>query len=219
MIHISETLALQTVEDFLTGDDLTRLRKIMDAEQTATGWAPRFQAEVIPAPSLAQEILHQATARALPAIQRAMPSIGACAPWAYTELTSGDQVPTHLDGIPDPAGSPRRIGRIGVVLEDADQGGEFFIETTSSPTIWTGETVGEADGYLPGTPLTHRLEHAPNGYPHDSAPTWLISAPRTRWTTDARPGVAVAYGAHVIHGVTPVRTGRLRKFVTDLLDA
>ncbi|WP_237306794.1 hypothetical protein [Streptomyces alboflavus] len=43
--------------------------------------------------------------------------------------------------------------------------------------------------------------------------------PRTRWTTDAAPGVFLAYGAQILHGVTPVRSGTLRKFVADLVDA
>ncbi|MEU8953691.1 hypothetical protein AB0C93_05250 [Streptomyces sp. NPDC048518] len=221
MIHISETLALQTVEEFLTPDELSQLRKIMDVEQRTTGWTPRFQAEVLPAPAAAQEILGFATERALPAIRQSMPSISAAAPWGYTELAPGAAVPTHLDGIPAPGTAPRRLGRLGVVLQDAEQGGEFYIETTSSNSVWTGEVVGEAEGFLPGTPLTQRLPHAPSQdtHVHDSEPAWLRAAQRTRWITDAGAGTGVAYGSQVIHGVLPVRAGLLRKFVTDLLDA
>ncbi|MEV2253825.1 hypothetical protein AB0I94_25145 [Streptomyces sp. NPDC050147] len=220
MIHISETLALHTTEGFLTDSELTQLRKIMHATLDETGWQPRHQAEILLAPVAAQDILQDATRRALPAIRRTMPSISAAAPWAYTELTAGQEVPTHLDGIPDPGTAPRRLGRIGVVLDDAEAGGDFYIETTSSPGIWTGEEVGEGEGFMPSTPLTHRLPHAsePGAPRHASAPTWLEGARRTRWTTDARAGTAVAYGSQVIHGVSPVRAGRLRKFVTDLLD-
>lgn len=220
MIHISETLALHTTEGFLTAGDLTQLRKIMRAALDESGWRPRHQAEILLAPPAAQEILQDATRRALPAIRRTMPSITAAASWSYTELAAGQEVPTHLDGIPDPAKPPRRLGRIGVVLDDAEAGGDFYIETTSSPGIWTGEDVGEADGFLPGTPLTHCLPHAPEPdvHPHEGVPAWLEGARRTRWTTDARAGTAVAYGAQVIHGVNPVRAGTLRKFVTDLLD-
>lgn len=227
MIHISETLALQTVEEFLTADALTQLRKIMDSEQEATGWTPRFQADVVPVPAQAEDILQSAVTRALPAIRRALPSIRAAAPWHYTELTSGHAVPTHLDGIPAPGVAPRRLGRIGVVLADADSGGDFYVETTAADSVWTGAYAGEAEGFLPGTPLSHRLPHAaePEGPhatgavgPHAAEPAWLTGARRTRWITDARAGTAVAYGSQVIHGVLPVRAGRLRKFVTDLLD-
>jgi hypothetical protein len=221
VIHISETLALQTVEDFLTGDELDELRKIMDDELGTTGWRPRFQAEVLAAPPPAEEILQHATGRALPAIRRALPSIRAAAAWGYTELTAGQQVPTHVDGIPDPSVAPRRLGRIGVVLDEADSGGEFYVETTSGGSVWSGRTVGEAEGFLPGTALTHRLPHAPgpDTHQHEGEPEWLAAAHRTRWTTSAGSGIAVAYGSQVIHGVTGVHAGRLRKFVTDLLDA
>lgn len=220
MIHVSETLALQTVEHFLSPDELSQLRKIMDIELDTTGWAPRYQAEVIAAPPAAQDILRQAISRALPAISRAMPSIVAAAPWAYTELAVGQEVPTHLDGIPDPGVAPRRLGRIGVTLHDAEAGGEFYIETTSSPAIWTGDHLGQAEGFLPGTPLARSLPHAPgpDARPHDAAPDWLTSSPRTRWITTAAAGTAVFYGSQAIHGVQPVRAGHLRKFVTDLLD-
>ncbi|MFG2292703.1 hypothetical protein [Streptomyces sp. NPDC048603] len=219
MIHISETLVLQTVEEFLTDDDLARLLKIMDAEQAATGWKPRFQAEVIPAPAAARDILQAATLRALPAIRRSIPSATAAAKWAYTELGPGDEIQTHLDGIPHPERAPRRIGRIGVVVQAAEAGGEFYVETTSSPGVWSGLEVGESEGYLAGTPLTHVLEHAPDRADlHETTPEWLAGAARSRWTSHAGPGVAVAYGAQVIHGVTPVRSGRLRKFVANLCD-
>ncbi|MEU3354429.1 hypothetical protein [Streptomyces sp. NPDC037389] len=220
MIHISETLVLQTIEDFLVVDELAQLRKVMAEERQATGWTPRYQAEVVPAPAVAQEILRTATERALPAIRRVMPSIRAAAPWSYTELGTGERVPTHLDGIHSPSAAPRRIGRIRVVLEEAEDGGDFYVETTSSGSVWTGEPAGEAEGFQPGTALTHRLPHAPgpDTHQHDSEPAWLREARRTRWTTEAGAGVAVAYGAQVIHGVTSVRAGRVRKFVTDLLD-
>ncbi|MGW6055505.1 hypothetical protein [Streptomyces sp. NPDC055189] len=221
MIHPSETLALQTVEDFLTPEELTQLRKLMDDELHTSGWTPRFQAEVLTAPPPAQEILDHATTRALPAIRQAIPSIGSAAPWCYTELTAGQRVPTHLDGIPNPGPVGCRLGRIGVVLDEPEAGGQFYIETTSSDHVWSGERVGEPQGFLPDTPLTHRHPHAPlpDTRQHEGEPAWLTSASRTRWTTDASPGTAIAYGAHLIHGVRPVGTGRLRKFVTDLLTA
>ncbi|MFC5147835.1 hypothetical protein [Streptomyces aureoversilis] len=215
MIHLTETLALQSVEEFLTPAELGQLVKIMDSEIAATGWKPRRQAELLRAPGLAQEILRAATARALHVLQRALPSVAADARWDYTELTAGQHIPTHVDGIPDPAVAPRRIGRIGVVLEDADEGGEFYIETTAAPAVWTGAVVGEAEGYAPGTPLTHRMPHLGG---HEAVPAWLRDIDSTRWVTPTRPGTALAYGAQVLHGVQPVRAGKLRKFVTDLLD-
>ncbi|MFE5868191.1 hypothetical protein ACFQ6V_05970 [Streptomyces roseifaciens] len=215
MIHLTETLALQSVEDFLTEAERAHLVKIMDSELAATGWKPRHQAEVLRAPAPAQEILRAATARALHVLQRALPSVTADARWDYTELTAGQQIPTHIDGIADPAVAPRRIGRIGVVVEPAEAGGEFYIETTASPSVWSGAIVGEPEGYAPGTPLTHRLPHV---HDHAAIPAWLQEVPCTRWVTPAGAGTALAYGAQVLHGVQPIRAGKLRKFVTDLLD-
>lgn len=213
MIHIGETLAIHSVEGFLTTEELAHLNKIMDVE--AAGWRPRHPAEVLPAPAMAQEILARATERALPAIRRTMPSIAAAAPWAYIELRPGQAVPTHLDGITGARTAPRRLGRIGVSIAEPDAGGRFYAETTSDPAPWTEEVLGEADGYQPDTPLARSLPHAPEA---DGMPDWITPVPRTRWTADAAPGVALAYGAQLIHGVEPVRAGVLRKFVADLLD-
>ncbi|MFJ9854872.1 hypothetical protein [Streptomyces sp. NPDC101150] len=215
MIHLNETLALQTVEGFLSLDDLTQLVTIMDTEHAATGWQPGHQADVVQAPPAAQEILHAATTRVLDILQRALPSVVSDGLWDYTELYAGQEIPAHIDGIHDPATPPRRIGRLGVTLAHSHAGGEFFIATTAHPAIWTGAVVGEAEGFSPGTPLTHRL---PEGHRHGYTPDWLANASRTRWTAEAPAGTALAYGAQVIHGVLPVKEGRLRKFVTDLLD-
>ncbi|WP_246177298.1 hypothetical protein [Streptomyces paromomycinus] len=214
VIHISETLMLQTVEEFLTAEEISRLVKIMDSE--AAGWRPRHQAEVLKAPATAQEVLADATQRALPAIRRSMPSIAGSGHWGYTELAVGESVPTHLDGITSPRTPPRRIGRIGVTIADAAEGGRFYIETTSDSAPWTDTLLGAADGYEPDTPLTRSLPHGPAA--HEDTPQWLSAPRKSRWLTDAGPGVAVAYGAQVIHGVTPVLRGRVRKFVTDLVD-
>ncbi|MGK5641096.1 hypothetical protein ACSNOK_22690 [Streptomyces sp. URMC 126] len=217
MIHISETLALQTIEDFLDAEERVRLAKFVDADPVASR-RPARQGDVVPAPAGAEEILRRATERALPAIRRALPSVRDAGSWGYTELWPGDAVPTHLDGIPSPGAAPRRIGRIGVSVADADEGGLFYVETTSSGVPWTGEVVGEAEGFAPGTPLTRRLPHQTAvGGGHAAEPGWLSRTPTTRWTTAAPAGVAVAYGSQLIHGVTPVVRGRLRKFVADLL--
>ncbi|WP_171168238.1 hypothetical protein [Streptomyces sp. I05A-00742] len=217
MIHISETLALQTIEDFLDAEELTQLAKIVDADPAASR-PRRSQAEVVAAPAAAEEILRRATERALPAVRRALPSVHGAGPWGYTELGPGDEVPTHLDGIPSPGVRPRRIGRVGVTIADADEGGLFYVETTSSGAPWTGALVGEAEGFAPGTPLTRCFPHeAAAARSHAAEPDWLARTPTTRWTTPAPAGVAVAYGAQLIHGVTPVVRGRVRKFVTDLL--
>ncbi|UQA92602.1 hypothetical protein [Streptomyces halobius] len=214
---MGQTLALQTVENFLTEEELTQLRKIVATG--LGGWRPAFQAQVVEAPEEAQDILHSALERALPVLRRVLPSVRSAAPWGYTELGEGESVPAHIDGIVDPAARPRRSGRIGVVLDDADRGGGFYVETSSDPVLWDGRIAGPEDGFAPDTPLTRHLPAGTHGLQqHDQQPGWLQRAHRTRWMCDAGPGTVVAYGAQVLHGVTPVVDGRLRKFVTDLLD-
>lgn len=156
MIHVSETFALSTVEDFLTEEDVEQLNKIMDAEP-GTQRAGSLSAHIT-APDAAQYVLQQAVERALPAIRSTMPSVAAAGAWDYAELAPGDYVHVHLDGIPAPAVPPRRIGRMGVTIRKADEGGLFYVATSSSPGLWTGEELGEAEGYSAGTKLTRQLE-------------------------------------------------------------
>ncbi|MFG3258738.1 hypothetical protein [Streptomyces sp. NPDC048172] len=219
MIHVSETVALQTIEDFLTEEEAAQLVKVMDLELGASGWRPRHQADVLPAPDAALHVLHQAFDRALPTVRRTMPSIAAALRWGYTELRPGDRVPTHLDGIPDPETPPRRIGRIGVTLTDAEEGGVFYVATSSSATPWTGRALGPDDGYQDGTRLARSLPHeAAYVREHLGESHWISETPKTHWHTDAPARTAVAYGAQLMHGVTPVRRGLARKFVADLAD-
>ncbi|GAA0492585.1 hypothetical protein [Streptomyces olivaceiscleroticus] len=221
MIHISETFVLHSVEEFLTDEEISRLDKIMAneppvSEDTEYEYASRYE----PAPAAAQLVLQPAFERSLPRLRSVMPTVAAAAPWAYAEVAAGDCVPVHVDGIPDPHARPRRIGRIGVVITAAEEGGEFYAATTSSTELWTDTELGERDGYQPGMRLTRSLPHegAPTPAVH-AAPSWAQHMPQTRWVTDAPVGTAVAYGAQLLHGVTPVGRGVVRKFVTDLLDA
>lgn len=217
MIHISETLAIQTIEGFLGEEDIERLCKIMDEALLTADWQPRDGGDLMHVPPEAEDILQNAFAAALPAIRRSMPSIAAAVRFGYTEVRAGQSVPVHLDGIHNPHQPPRRIGRFGVTIADADEGGEFYVATTGSPTPWTGTVLGEDDGYSPGTPLAHRLDHEATRA--SGEPNWVADVPQTRWICQAPAGVAVAYGAQLIHGITPVTSGLLRKFVCDLTDA
>lgn len=220
MIHPGETLALQTIEDFLSQDDLAQLTKIMDAIPPDDGGRGRRELEHLRAPEPADEILQEAFARALPAIQRVMPSIQRAAPWHYAGLTEGKEVPIHLDGILNPSAPPRRLGRIGVVLQDAEEGGEFYVATTSSSRPWTDTVLDQADGFQPAMRLARSLPREREDVrEYREAAEWVRAIPATRWMCGAPAGVAVAYGAHLIHGVQRVRQGTLRKFITDLLDA
>ncbi|MEU5402259.1 hypothetical protein ABZ348_23520 [Streptomyces sp. NPDC005963] len=210
MNHRSEMFALQSVEGFLGGEELSRLNKIMDGE--AAAWEPEIHAAVLPAPALAVDILNQAMTRALPTIQRAMPSIADAASWAYTHLSAGQEIPANLDGILDPAVAPARVGRIGVVISEADEGGRFSLEPPTEEALRAG---GHPDG-SEQVRVARRPVAGPLSYGSD--PSATPSLVRTRWTCYAGPGVAIAYGARLVSGVSPVRRGVLRTFVGDLID-
>ncbi|MFD9721519.1 hypothetical protein [Streptomyces sp. NPDC059076] len=210
MNHRSEMFALQSVEGFLDWEELSRLNKIMDGE--AAAWEPEIHAAVLPAPALAVDILNQAMTRALPAIQRAMPSIADAASWAYTHLSSGQEIPANLDGIIEDAVAPTRVGRIGVVISEADEGGRFSVEPLPEGVLRAGVRPDDPE-CAPGT-----LRPAVGPLPHGNGPAAPPSLVRTRWTCYAGPGVAIAYGARLVPGVSPVRRGVLRSFVGDLVD-
>ncbi|MDI3417620.1 hypothetical protein [Streptomyces luteolus] len=220
MIHVSETFALHTTEEFLTEEESTLLEKVMTSDPPETDGGAEPSSRYERAPAAAQSVLQQAFERALPSLKRVMPAVAAAAPWSYAEIVAGDSVPVHVDGIPDPLAHPKRIGRIGVVITAAQQGGEFYVATTASPELWTDTELGETDGFHRGMRLTRSLPHEVDPSPQiHASPTWAQSLPQTRWTTDAPARTAVAYGAQLMHGVTPVTSGVVRKFVTDLLAA
>jgi hypothetical protein len=218
MIHLTETLTVQTVENFLTAEDLTRLNKTIDEFVAAGGWDPVRGHEPVTPPSDAQDILMEATHKTLAVIQQVMPSVLGCTPWGYAQIEPGEQIPSHLHGMGlDSLARPRRLARITVVIQDADQGGEFYVETTSSPAVWAPKLPDADNDYFPGMRFARVAEHTDVEEGIEST-AWVAKTPRTRWTTNAAAGVGVVYGAQLIHGVDPVIKGIQRKFVTNLID-
>ncbi|MCP2337540.1 hypothetical protein [Actinomadura rupiterrae] len=233
MIHLAETLAIGSIEDFLTPAEATALRDIMDAflaDQRPAGFGtrrttsiheipghtavqamavyePAGRIEITGIPGAAEQILSDAFARALPAINRGMPSISRCRPWTYVEYGPGQHITPHLDGIaPDPLSWPRQIAGISIVITEAAAGGGFFVETTSDQQLW--ERSCEQDGYSPGMHL------ARDGA--DQSADWFQAMTRTRWQVTAAAGTALLYGSQLTHGTEPVREGRARKFISWL---
>ncbi|GGM46099.1 hypothetical protein GCM10012275_16380 [Longimycelium tulufanense] len=217
MIHLTETLAVHTIEDFLSPTEVNRLNHAVDKFLDATGWRPSRSAEVVRLPENVQDIMGNALRRNLPAVQRVVPSVSGAAAWEYVELSPGQAVPSHLDGIgPDPMAYPHRIARMSVVIADAARGGDFYVETTSSELPWNPGPTG-GNGYDPRMRFTRIATHE-SVEDGDESAGWISHTPRTRWTTTAGVGVAVVYGAQLIHGVTPVVSGKVRKLITNLTD-
>jgi len=236
MIHVAETVAVHSVEGFLGHDDLQMLAKTMsqltarhgievfDASRSSTLHAvpglsetevmavfePHGRLEILDLPELAQGILDEATTRAMPAIRRVMPSISRCQPWVYIEYRPGQHITPHVDNIaPDPYVWPRQIAGIGVVVEPAESGGDFYVESTGDARLWTNQAAAEGSGY-------HRsMTFAKEGSDYSSE--WFRTMPRTRWSVNPATGTALLYGSQLTHGTHPVIAGVCRKFISWLV--
>ncbi|MFF4155809.1 hypothetical protein [Streptomyces sp. NPDC001678] len=213
MIHMTETLAVQTVEGFLTPDETERLTKFLDEHLAATGWRPARPSDGLVAPGEVQEILAAGVERALPAIRRVFPSVATVTPWDYHDLRPGDSIEPHLHGVDDPDRRRQRVARVAFHLQEADQGGAFYVETASSEALWTDRTAGSGSAFTPGTRFAREISH----HAGPEATAALARVPRTRWTSTPPARTAVVYGAQLVHGVETVRAGRLRKLITNLL--
>lgn len=235
VIHIAETLTVSSIENFLTSDEVTTLITAVDevlgndgvrrfdtertttlhsipghtSEQAMAVYEPAGRLEIHPPPALAATVLDQAVERAMPALRRALPSLTSCREWMYVEYAPGQHITAHVDGIaPHPTDPVRQLAGISVVLEHAREGGEFFVESTSHPALWSEQKGG--DGYDPAMAFTH------DGADHSA--DWFRAMPRTRWNVRPTPGTAVLYGSQVTHGTEPVRKGRERKFISWLIN-
>ncbi|KNB50533.1 2OG-Fe(II) oxygenase [Streptomyces caatingaensis] len=210
MIHMTETLALQTVEGFLTAEETTALVKLLDEHLAATGWVPARPSEGTTPPRPVQDLLDGAVRRALPALRRAFPSATGVDPWLYHDLRPGDRIRPHVHGVGDPAARPQRIARVAFNLQDAEEGGEFYLDTCSADALWSDVRAPAGGAYGPGTRFVHEIT-ARRG------PVRLADVPHTRWTCAPPPGTLVVYGTQLVHGVLPVVEGRVRKLITNLL--
>ncbi|MFE9970158.1 hypothetical protein ACFYRD_05200 [Streptomyces hirsutus] len=236
MIHIAETVTSGSVEGFLTPDEREQLATVMRTflteerrrhfgeqrtssiheipghtpEHAMAVYEPAGRVEVPKIPEQAEQLLQDAFDRARHALSRVMPSITTCRPWTYVEYGPGQHITAHLDGIaPDPLAWPRQIAGISVVINEAEAGGAFYVETSSSSRLWNTR-IGQASGsgYAPGMWLAH------DGADHSA--DWFAQIPRTRWSVSPAPGTALLYGSQLAHGTEPVVRGRCAKFISWL---
>ncbi|GAA0461175.1 hypothetical protein ABZ951_32700 [Streptomyces sp. NPDC046215] len=210
MIHMTETLAVQTIEDFLTGEETTRLTELLDEHLATTGWVPVRPSEGMTPPEPAQAILEGAVRRALPALRRVFPSATATDPWLYHDLKPGDTIRPHVHGVGDPQSRPQRIARVAFNLQDAEDGGAFYLDTYSADALWSDVTATAGSDYSRGARFVHEITAR-------TGPVNLSDLPHTRWTCSPPPGTTVVYGTQLVHGVLPVVRGRVRKLITNLL--
>ncbi|KNB54223.1 hypothetical protein [Streptomyces caatingaensis] len=219
MITLTETLAVDTVDAFLTAGEVARLAEAVERHIVRTGWQPSYVGEELrELPDEVQDVLDAATRRHLPEIRRTFPAVTGVSPWQLIQFGPGEGAVRHMDGIAaDPFGTPRHVARIGVTVEDAREGGEFFFETTSSEGVWDTRHDGtSAPGYAEGMRFTRIAPH--DRISRDEPDTaWIHEVRGVPWTTPAGAGTGIVYGAQLIHGITPVVSGRCRKFITGLV--
>ncbi|MEU8708648.1 hypothetical protein [Streptomyces sp. NPDC048565] len=237
MIHIAETVAIGSIESFLSPEERDRLTAVMrtfltpeergrfgeqrtrsiheipghSPQQAMAVYEPAGRVEIPTIPAEAEGVLQVAFDRARPALSRVMPSITTCRPWTYVEYGPGQHITAHLDGIaPDPLAWPRQIAGISVVISQAQAGGGFYVESSSSDRLWNTRLDHDpGSGYADGMWLAH------DGADHSAH--WFASLPRTRWTVDPAPGSALLYGSQLAHGTEPVTGGRVAKFISWLI--
>ncbi|WP_338672583.1 2OG-Fe(II) oxygenase [Streptomyces sp. SCSIO 30461] len=234
MIHIAETLSIRTVEGFLTPTEIERLNRVMDdalgplgRDQYGTArrttiheipglsraqaqevYEPVGRVEMTAIPYEATALLNQALKHHMAAVTRTLPSVTGHRPWIYLEYAAGQYITPHADGIaPDPLARPRQIAAATVTLTDThDTGGAFYVETSGSDASWAADEAPAESGYAPGMRFVH------DGT--DMSSPWFRAMPRTRWSVTPAPGTLVVFGSQLVHGTEPVRTGRVRKFLT-----
>ncbi|WP_354384148.1 hypothetical protein [Streptomyces sp. PvR034] len=219
MITLTETLAIRTVPGFLNPKEISDLTVLLDDHLAATGWRSAYVGEELDdLPARVHEVLDTAVARHLPQIRQVFPSAVGASPWQFIEFGPGEGAVRHLDGIgPDPLAHPRHVARIGVTIEDATAGGEFFIETGPGEAVWdTGLEAGPHAGYEAGMRVTRIAPHDKISRGEQDT-SWIHTVNGSPTVLLASTGTAIVYGAQLIHGSNPVHQGRCRKFITGLI--
>ncbi|HEU5320371.1 MAG TPA: 2OG-Fe(II) oxygenase [Methylomirabilota bacterium] len=217
-----ETLMVHSVEGFLSGAETRRLLALMDGavpdptvfaaprrttsihairgmtRRAAAGvYEPRGRIEVVGLPGPATALLDAALERHAAAVRRSFPSLHRCEGWVYVEYGVGQHIRPHVDFARDDTDPRRRkVAGVTLLLHPADAGGEFTVYTCGADALWERGRRGLS--------IPQRLG--------PESPEFRALA-TTPWTVRQRPGTAVFYGAHVIHGTARVRRGRARKII------
>lgn len=167
---------------------------------------PRGRVQVGTLPRRVEAILTSATERAMPALRRLFPATTSVRPWTYVEYAPEQYITPHVDGIaPKPTTWPRQVAGLGITIQRAEDGGEFYIETTASDELWDDSAE------------TGSLAWAREGA--DESSPWFRAMRRTRWVVAPAEGTLACYGSQLVHGTMPVRSGRAIKLLSWLIQA
>jgi hypothetical protein len=170
------------------------------SREAAQLYEPNGRVECTELPAQAEKILEEIFVRNLPSIRYAHPRAVRNNGWFYVEYGDGQFVNPHVDyhgRIGDPW--PGVLASLSLSVGIADGGGQFFVETSGADSVWAGPHVARR-GLDWSTPSFREQR-------------------RVRWTAQQDLGDMLIWGSQMIHGTVPVRRGRSRKFLTQLLGA
>lgn len=217
----TEFSAIHSVEGFLTHEEVAAVTSALDSviDTSSDGCdiarAPELSVHYIPGytpedivnifepasrrelrflPDEVVEILDTASNRAMDRIRSVFPSVEETGPWIYVEYGPGQYVTPHVDYPNDPDNPGLvKYAAISVTLQQAADGGEFFVETISDSNHRDSEGRVVRDLHWGDSRFRSRS--------------------RTRWLVRPEVGDAVLWGTEVCHGTKPVRQGCARKLI------
>jgi 2OG-Fe(II) oxygenase superfamily len=170
------------------------------ARAAAAVYEPNGRIECTELPVAVEKILKDIFYRNLPSLQYAFPDAARNNGWFYVEYETGQFVNPHVDyhgRLGDPW--PGIMATISLSVRNADEGGQFFVESSGDGSIWEQPRIARR-GLDWSTPSFRDQR-------------------RVRWTAQHEPGDMLVWSSQVIHGTKPVRVGRSCKFLTQLLAA
>jgi hypothetical protein len=225
MLHPQESLLIHSIEDFLSPTELKEIAQRMDSVVAAQGkdnldrsrrtsvhavdglttdslmklYEPAGRVELKDLPPDVIAILDAASDRAVPHLKRLFPSGGRLRSWIYLEYSSGQHITPHIDMAVDgtePSGF--KVAGIGVPLNDDYVGGEFYVETCGSESLWSSNDDKGVIQVREGA---------------DSTSDWYPELKRTQWVVRPAAGTAVLYGSQLTHGTKPIISGTIKKII------
>ncbi|CAL9634320.1 phytanoyl-CoA dioxygenase family protein [Streptomyces albus] len=169
----------------LAGEGLDRVKEVYE---------PEGRVEYDELDPAVTKILDDAVARRMSDLQRVFPSARRSMDWLYVEYGAGQYVTPHVDyPFNEIAPDRPKIAALGIVLQEPDSGGSFFVETGGGNELWneSGDIKENANMHSP----------------------WFAEMRRTRWHVTCGVGDALCWGTQLVHGTEPVTAGRAGKFI------
>ena len=212
---IPESFAIFSIENFLSNEDLNKINLILkeikkkvkvqfgkysvhnsdgiSSKHSPFIFEPNGRYELNNIPKEITEILDIAVKSNLSSIKEIFPKAKHALPWNYVEYNSNQYCNSHVDYLFKTEKKEIVYCGIGIMLKNAEKGGEFYIETSGSSDYISN---GKAKKNL--------------NYSNDK----FIKMPKTKWVVEQGLGTALLYGTQTIHGTNPVLNGKCKKIIS-----